>query len=125
MAGKPALEWACATVGAVLVAATFAIVAAQIPGDDDAPPALRVEVLDVSPGPAGYLARFAVTNASKATAAAVEIEGQLRDGERTVETSRVRLDYAPRGSTARGGLWFREDPSRLTLTVRTTGYSAP
>jgi uncharacterized protein (TIGR02588 family) len=77
------------------------------------------------PGPDGHLVRFTVTNASQATAAAVEIEGRLMQDGEVLEASHVTLDYAPRGSMTRGGLWFTRDPSCCTLSIRATGYQEP
>jgi uncharacterized protein (TIGR02588 family) len=122
---KPLLEWICAAIGATLVAATLVTVALQIPHEDEAPPQLRVRVVDVVAAEEGHLVRFAVTNASQATAAAVEIEGRLSQDGQVVETSHVTLDYAPRGSTARGGLWFTRDPACCTLALRAAGYQEP
>lgn len=122
---KPLLEWICAAIGAMLVAATLVTVALQIPGEDKATPRLRVQAVDVVAAEEGHLVRFAVTNASQATAAAVEIEGRLSQDGQVLESSRVTLDYAPRGSTARGGLWFTRDPACCTLSLRAMGYQEP
>ncbi|MBC9177106.1 TIGR02588 family protein [Pseudoroseomonas ludipueritiae] len=122
---RPLLEWICAAIGAALVAATLVTVALQIPREDGAPPLLRVRATDVVAGEEGHLVRFTVTNASQATAAAVDIEGRLSEDGQVVETSRVTLDYAPRGSAARGGLWFTRDPACCSLSLRATGYQEP
>ena len=68
------------------------------------------------------------TNTSRtaaATAAAVQIEGELLDGERVIATSQVTLDYVPGNSERRGGLFFREDPEAHGLKVRALGYAEP
>lgn len=122
---KPALEWICAAAGAALVAATLVTVALQIPHEQEEWPVLQVRVADVVPGTDGHLVRFSVTNASQATAAAVEIEGRLMQGDAVLEASHVTLDYTPRGSTTRGGLWFTRDPSCCSLSLRATGYQEP
>ncbi|KAA2213064.1 TIGR02588 family protein [Teichococcus oryzae] len=126
MARRPSLEWICAALGGAVVAGTLGIVAAQIPGGDPgATPELRLEA---SPGPAsgtGHVVRLMVHNDGMRTAAAVEIEGRLYDGEATVETSRVTLDYVPRGSATRAGLWFARDPTGLRLELRALGYQEP
>jgi uncharacterized protein (TIGR02588 family) len=123
---RPALEWICGTLGGLLVVATLATVALQIPGNDDrAPPVLRVQVTGVTATLDGHLARFVLVNPSEATAAAVQVEGRLLQGEQVVETSHVTLDYAPRGSSTRGGLWFSRDPACCTLSIRPLGYQEP
>ncbi|HWX50458.1 MAG TPA: TIGR02588 family protein [Roseomonas sp.] len=122
---KPALEWICAALGTVIVLATLAVVAAQIPGDDEAPPDIRLRVESVRPAGEGYLVRFEATNMAQSTAATVEIEGRLEEGGRSVEVSRVQLDYVPRGSRQRGGLWFTRDPAQYRLSLRVLGYQEP
>lgn len=123
---KPALEWICATAGGLLAAATLVVIAAQIPGSGgEAPPDIRVKVASVAPSSSGYLVRLEASNAGRRTAAGVEVEGRLEEGGRTVETSRVTFDYIPRGSAARGGLWFARDPAGYALTVRAIGYREP
>jgi uncharacterized protein (TIGR02588 family) len=126
MAGKPALEWAVAALGAVLTLGTLGVIAADIPGSGDDPaPRLSVAAGPAQPdGQGGYLLRFTVTNAAPATAAQVTIEGTIGEAGRVLETSRVVLDYVPRGSSARGGLWFRQDPAGR-VALRATGFAEP
>jgi len=122
---KPALEWVCAALGGAVVLATLAVVAAQIPGDDKAPPEIELRVSAVRPAGQGYLVRFEAANAASSTAAAVEVEGRLEEDGRLVEASRVQLDYVPRGSRQRGGLWFTHDPAQYRLSLRVLGYQEP
>lgn len=124
---RPALEWICATLGGLLAAGTLAVIASDIPGSGEAvAPRLAVTAAAPEPaGEAGHLLRFTVTNSAAASAAEVEVEGRLeRDGQ-PPEVSRARLDYVPRGSSSRGGLWFRQDPAGGRLTLRVLGYSEP
>ena len=123
---RPALEWVCASLGGLLLVGTLGIVAAKIPGHDEAaPPELSVEASEPVRSGSGHLVRFAVSNASSTTAAGVIIEGRLAEGGQVVETSRITFDYVPRGSSVRGGLWFQRDPSAHTLTVQPVGYREP
>ncbi|MDJ0386771.1 hypothetical protein QMO56_01480 [Roseomonas sp. E05] len=122
---KPALEWVCATLGGVVVLVTLAVVVAQIPGADSAPPDVHLRVEAVQPSGGGYLVRFEAVNRAQATASAVEVEGRLEEGGRLAEASRVRLDYVPRGSRQRGGLWFTRDPAQFRLSLRVLGYQEP
>ena len=64
-------------------------------------------------------------NLSPATAAAVQIEGELVEGERVLATSQVTLDYVPGNSERRGGLFFRENPQAYDLEIRALGYAKP
>lgn len=123
---KPILEHICGTVGGLLAAVTLAVIAFQIPGSGDmATPDIGVTVAGITPSASGHLVRIKVSNAGKRTATGVEIEGRLDEGGRTVEASRVTFDYVPRGSAARGGLWFARDPAGYALTIRAIGYREP
>ncbi|ONG47662.1 hypothetical protein BKE38_22900 [Pseudoroseomonas deserti] len=112
--------------GATLTLGTLAVVASDISvSQGDPPPRLAIAAEAPQPdGQGSFLVRFTVTNAAPATAAQVTVEGVLSEGERVLETSRAVLDYVPRGSSARGGLWFRQDPAGR-LTLRATGYAEP
>ncbi|WP_159995353.1 TIGR02588 family protein [Roseomonas sp. 18066] len=126
MGSKPALEWIMAAIGAGLTLATLAVVASDISASRGDPvPRLRIAAEAPRPdGQGAFLVRFTVTNAAPATAAQVTVEGVLAEGDRVLETSQVTLDYVPRGSSARGGLWFRQDPGGR-LRLRVTGYAEP
>ena len=126
MASRPVLEWISAAIGGLLTAATLAVVASQIPGnDEETAPDLQVEVTGVARAASGHLVRLVVSNRQKKTAAGVEIEGRLERGGEVAETSRVTFDYVASGSAARGGLWFKRDPALYTLTVLAIGYRDP
>jgi uncharacterized protein (TIGR02588 family) len=68
---------------------------------------------------------FEVRNIGGTAAAALEIEGELREGNRIVETSSTTIDYVPGHSTAEGGLFYSADPNRFTVDVRPLGYRVP
>lgn len=123
---RPALEWACAAVGALLLVGTLGVVAVQaVTHDAEGAPELSVDAQPPLRQGGRYLVRFTLNNASNTTAAGVEVEGRLtRDGQ-TVEASRVVFDYVPRGSAVRGGLWFGQDPGGYVLTVQATAYRDP
>lgn len=84
-----------------------------------------MNVQRIVPSADGWLVEVAAQNLSAATAAAVQIEGELLDGERVIATSQVTLDYVPGNSERRGGLFFREDPQAHGLKVRAMGYAEP
>ena len=51
---------------------------------------------------------FNVINNGEQTASNVEIEGVLKNGSESVETSGVTIDYVPSKSEAKGGLFFKK-----------------
>lgn len=124
--GTPALEWIAAGIGLVLTLAMLGFIGWQAwKSTAEERPAIKVDVQRIVPSADGWLVEVAAQNLSAATAAAVQIEGELLDGERVVATSQVTLDYVPGNSERRGGLFFREDPEAHGLKVRALGYAEP
>jgi uncharacterized protein (TIGR02588 family) len=123
---EPLLEWIAAGIGLVLTLGILAVIGREaLSGEMEQPPAIEVRVERVVPSPAGYIVEIAATNWSGATAAAVEIEGELKAGETSVETSGATFDYVPGHAERKGGLFFKEDPRKHRLEVRALGYQAP
>lgn len=123
---EPLLEWIAAGIGLALTLGVLAVIGFEAAvGDAESPPAVEVRVERVVPSPAGYVVEIAATNRSGATAAAVQIEGEIKSGGTSVETSTATFDYVPGRATRRGGLFFREDPRLHELEVRALGYQAP
>jgi len=131
MAGKkrpetPPLEWIASVIGLLLLLAVVAVIGREaLAGDAGQYPAIEVAIVGVAPGAGGFVVAFEAVNRSGGTAAAVEIEGTLKSGETTVETSSATIDYVPAHSRRGGGLFFREDPSRHEIDVRPLGFQTP
>lgn len=125
-AKTPALEWAAAGIGLLLLLAMLAIIGLEaVSGETDEPPAIAVTAGRIVAAPGGYLVEIEAGNSSGATAAAVQVEGALRAGGKAIETSSLTFDYVPGHSHRKGGLFFTEDPRRHELKVRALGYQAP
>jgi uncharacterized protein (TIGR02588 family) len=88
-------------------------------------PAVTVEHVGTEAIPTGYVVRFRAVNASSATAAALRIAGELREGERLVEAGEALLDYLPGYSERHGGMFFRQDPKRYNLVLYPVSYAEP
>ena len=118
------LEWLVAAIGLVLVVGVVAFMIVEANGDPG-PPRIEVRVDSVVALDDGtYLVEFTAGNRSDASAAAVGIAGEVRDGGET-ETSHATLDYLPARSERRGGLHFTLDPRRGTIRLRAEGYQEP
>lgn len=124
-AGKPWLEWAASAVGIVIVIGILAILGRDAFTGGASAPVVRVEAGDVTAHAGGFTLQVRARNPSGATAAQVEIEGVLRDGERVVESARLLLDFVPAGSSRSGGLYFASDPRRFDVRLRALGYADP
>jgi uncharacterized protein (TIGR02588 family) len=66
-----------------------------------------------------------VINEGGTTAAGLTVEGELRDGTESVETSDSTIDYVPSHSERQGGLFFTLDPGEYEVQLRAKGYEMP
>ncbi len=121
----PVLEWFVAAIGLILVIGVVGFMLYQASNKHDAPPNIEIIVDSVTPNKSGYLVEFEVKNSGEKTAAAVMIEGELKKGEETIETSTSTLTYAPSNSARKGGLFFSKNPRQFNLEIRATAYEAP
>jgi len=125
-ARTPLLEWLAAGVGLVfLIFLLGAISHDALQNGARVPPNILVEAGSVSRTDSGYVVTFEALNRSGGTAAALEIEGRLMDGDRAVETSTAQIDYVAGHGSAQGGLFFVNDPAKLTVKIRPLGFQTP
>jgi uncharacterized protein (TIGR02588 family) len=121
----PAIEWAVAAVGLLLVAGSIGVLVYEALTQNDAPPAIVVEVDRIHSTEGGYLVLLRVRNTGGQTAEGLVVEGELRQGDRTVERSETTIDYAPAHSERKGGLFFTRDPSAHEIHLRPLGFEEP
>jgi uncharacterized protein (TIGR02588 family) len=119
----PALEWAAAAVGAVLLVATIAFLLREAarPGE---PGPVAFRVVSVRPVSPGFLVEFEARNEGGKAYAELEVEGTLRSGGGE-ERARATLDYLPRRSTRRGGFFFEGDPRQGEVEIVAKGFREP
>ena len=123
---EPLLEWVSAAIGLVLTLIVLGLIGREaLRGDAAQPPAIEVVPVHIARAGTGFVVEVAAVNRSGATAAQVEIEGVLKQGDSALETSRLVFDYVPGHAERRGGLYFREDPRRHRLELRPLGYQRP
>ncbi|MBA3511283.1 TIGR02588 family protein [Sphingomonas sp.] len=124
--GPSLLEWMAAAIGALLVIGILTFIAMDaIASKESGPPILEVTPVAIASSGRSHVVELEVTNRSGHAAAAVEIQGELRQGGQTVETSNATLNYLPGHSQRRAGLIFSRDPRRHALDLRATGYEVP
>lgn len=124
--GTPVLEWIAAGIGLVLTLAMLGFIGWQAwKGEGEEVPGIEIHVQRIVPAAGGWVVEIAAQNVSAATAAAVQIEGELIKDGRVLATSQVTLDYVPGNSERRGGLLFRKDPRAHDLEMRALGYAKP
>jgi uncharacterized protein (TIGR02588 family) len=120
----PALAWAVAALGAILVAGALGFMLYKAFAGDDSPPQFEIDVESIAASGDDYLVQIRVANVGGLAAAAVVIEGILTtaDGD---ETSTITLDYVPSKSHRHAGLYFSQDPQQRDLKIRALGYVQP
>ena len=125
-AATPVLEWVSAIVGGLIALALIAIIGREaVTGANHGPAELVVVEQRVVPSNRGFVVEVGVRNDGDSAAAAVQIEGALRQGQSAVETSRATLDYVPGNSSRKAGLIFSRDPAGYRLDLRAGGYAEP
>jgi len=119
----PALEWLAAALGLAALLFVFAVIGREaILAETAQLPAIEVQARRVLPVPGGFVVEFEALNRSNGTAAAVTIEGVLGD---EVETSTATLDYVAGNASAKGGLFFTQDPRKHPVALRALGFQTP
>ena len=121
----PRFEWIFAAIGFTLVAGTIAFIAWEGYTDEGSPPQMTFQVQSVVEVPEGWLVELRAMNRGDKTAADVLVEGELHGPSGSVETSETSFQYLPPRSSRSGGLYFRNDPRKLELSIRAKGYESP
>ena len=122
----PLLEWIAAGIGLLLTLMMLGVIGREALNDEtDQLPVIGVAVTAIAPAAPGYVLAFEASNQTGGTAAAVEIEANLKDGDMIVETARATLDYVPSHGKVKGGVFFSEDPRRHKLEIRALGFQTP
>jgi uncharacterized protein (TIGR02588 family) len=123
--GTSLLEWAVASIGALIVMALIAYLVFYGLTRSDGPPKISFETGPVQEIGNGYVVQFTVRNDGYSTASALEISGRLMQGDSIAEESRATIDHVPEQSSRSGGLFFSRNPALHQLGVRAEGYSSP
>jgi uncharacterized protein (TIGR02588 family) len=121
----PLSEWICGLIGLLLVCATVGFMVSKAVTDSAAPPEIEVRAKAIVPLQNGYLVQLVAVNRGGETAAEVSVQGELRDGPKTLETREVTVEYIPANSERVAGLFFEHDPRTLKLVLSAHGYVRP
>jgi uncharacterized protein (TIGR02588 family) len=121
----PLWMWGIALLGLALVLGSIGFMLYEAAAGDSSPPDVTVRVDSIAPSRNGFLVRFRVINEGGSTAEGLTVEGELRKGTESVETSNTTVEYVPSHSEREGGLYFSIDPQQYELRVRAKGYEKP
>lgn len=120
-----AAEWVVAGVSALLILAAVGYLFYEALTSPPTPPVIELRVDSILDTEYGYIVEFHARNHGHSTAAQLAVEGVLLDAGRTIQMSRVTIDYVPSESRRSAGIIFTEDPARYTLELRALGYDRP
>ena len=122
----PLVEWVSAAVGVLITGAILGVLGYEAALQRNGrPPVMEVVPVAVVAARNTYVVEIRVKNLTHKTAAAVVVEGALKQGDTIVETSNATFDYVPGGSHRDGGLVFTRDPRQFRVVLRVTGYERP
>ena len=121
----PLWMWGIALLGLTLVLGSIAFTLYEAAAGDSSPPDVTVRAGAILPTRNGFLVEFRALNEGGSTAAGLTVEGELRQGTESVETSDTSIEYLPSHSEREGGLFFTSDPRRYELRLRAKGYEKP
>ena len=121
----PFWMWGIAVLGLALVAASIGFMIYKGASGDGSPADITVQVDATLPTRNGYLVKFRALNTGGSTVEGLTIEGTLRNGSETLETSDTVLEWVPAHSEREGGLFFTSDPRQHQLQLRAKGYEKP
>ena len=120
-----AWEWAIAIVGALLVVSTVGYLIYFEASTSSRPPQVTIDRPVITRSGDKHLVSFIARNQSSATAAGLQIRGELRQDGRVVESSELSFDYLPGFSERQGYFYFEQDPSVGELDVYPLSYVEP
>jgi uncharacterized protein (TIGR02588 family) len=123
--GTSITEWVVAGISSVALLAVLTYLVIDGLSARNGTARIVVLPLAVAVTEGGYVVEFAATNRAGKSVAAVEIKGELRNGDEIVEESSATLDYVPQESQRKGALIFRRDPEAYDLRLFASGYSEP
>lgn len=121
----PLWMWGIALLGLAFVLGSIGFMLYEAAAGDSSPPDVTLRVASILPTRNGFLVEFRAANEGGTTAEGLTVEGELRDGDRSVETSDTTIEYVPAHSEREGGLFFTSDPRRYELRLRAKGYEKP
>jgi uncharacterized protein (TIGR02588 family) len=121
----PLWMWGIGSLGFVLVIGSIVFMLYEAGRGDNSPPDVIVRMESIEPTRTGFLVMFRAVNQGGSTAAGLTIQGELRSGTESIETSSTTIEYLPSHSERAGGLFFTLDPRQYELQLRATGYEEP
>lgn len=121
----PFWEWVVAGLGLVLVLSCLGYLLLQAMAGPPTPPDPRIEVVAVRAQGDRFLVELRVSNRGQATAEALKVAGELRQGDAVLEEADTEFEFLPGESSRLGGLFFERDPRRFALRLRAVSYQVP
>jgi uncharacterized protein (TIGR02588 family) len=119
------IEWVTGLISAILVISLIGFVGNAAVMYHDTAPDLSSTVLRTEARSEGYQVLFEISKKSSEAAAGVVVRGEIVQGDTTLESTEIKLDYVPGRSRAKGGFIFRINPDEKDLRLRAAAFSEP
>lgn len=119
------LEWVTGLLSILLVLGMIGWIATEAILHPKTAPEFRSEILAIRAVKDGFRVEFEIFNDGTATAAAVEVRGELMEEDGSTETAEATFDYVPARSSAKGGFVFAQNPEERSIRIRAVGYTEP
>ncbi len=123
--GTSVWEWVVAGMSTALVLALIAYLVYLGVSAPHTPPHVTIRRDTVTAMEGGYVVTFTARNTGGATAASVQVDGELKADTATIEKRSATLRFVPAGATRHGGLFFTHDPRSYRLELSASGYDRP
>ena len=122
---EPVSEWIAAAVGLLILLASIGglLWTAASDGHDRVDPVARIA--SVERQGERFHVLLQVHNQGGAAAAVLRVVAQLREGDRVVEEAETEFEHLAGHSSREAGVFFRNDPARLDLSVSVKSYQHP
>jgi uncharacterized protein (TIGR02588 family) len=118
-------EKVTALIGLLLVVSSIGFIIYQALWGNESSPDVKIKIESIQQVSNGYLVEFTSKNQGGSTLAGVVVQGQLKQGEKKIETSQTTIDFIPANSVRKGGFFFKNNPEQYQLEARSLGYQQP
>ncbi len=118
-------EWITFALSALIVVGLVGLVLLSWVTQSHEPPILSVQTKAMRVREGQFYIPFTVENTGGDTAEAVQIVGELRQGEQIIESGEQQIDFLASHEQQSGAFVFTQNPQMGRLSLRVASYQLP
>ncbi|MBW4467235.1 MAG: TIGR02588 family protein [Pegethrix bostrychoides GSE-TBD4-15B] len=118
-------EWITFALSALIVVGLVGLVLLSWVTQSHEPPILSVQIEAMRVRDGQFYIPFTVENTGGDTAEAVQIVGELRQGEQIIENGEQQIDFLASHEQQSGAFVFTQNPQMGRLSLRVASYQLP